>query len=200
MTPYDVRLPLIAAEARVKTCHVYHQWCAMREAGAKFHPLAFSQFTGLELRHIQAITDALEAHDAMPTKRAKTSLVAHRLPEDWTPPDEWIEWASRERRWQPEDTREEAEIFANYWQAKSGQQATKLDWRKTWANWVRNSRRANGDYVPVTGKVSTESRAKFLRDKMALYTRMGRESELEPMRKELAGLEGNVLPFERKAG
>ena len=32
------------------------------------------------------------------------------------------------------------ETFRDYWVAKSGRDATKLDWNATWRNWVRNQR------------------------------------------------------------
>lgn len=199
MSPFDPRLPIIAADAKVRPCHVFYVWHSVREMGRKFHVGACAQFTSLEVKHVEAIVVALEAHDAMPTKGARAvTAKASRLPEDWTIPDEWVEWACNKRRWQPEDVREQALRFANHWQSKSGKDAAKLDWHKTWQNWVIGSHVADGDYVPAAGKVTTESRARFLRDKIALYTRMGRESELEPMRKELAGLDDNVLPFERR--
>lgn len=36
--------------------------------------------------------------------------------------------------------RTEAENFRDYWSAKTGQGATKLDWPATWRQWVRNAR------------------------------------------------------------
>ena len=45
------------------------------------------------------------------------------------------------RRWGRSQAMEEAECFTNYWQAKPGAQARKLDWEKTWRNWVINSNR-----------------------------------------------------------
>lgn len=201
MTPFDIRLPIIAAAARVKPCHVFHQFCAMKEMGASFHVEAFALFTGLEVKHVEAILSALQEHDCLPTKTARTSSVrGTRLPNDWTVPDEWIEWAGNEKHWHPSDAREEAEIFANFWQAKSGAQATKLDWRKTWINWCKNSRRPNGDYVAVTVKQSPAERASFLRRSIALYESMGREDETDAMKRELATIDDNILPFERKVG
>jgi hypothetical protein len=32
--------------------------------------------------------------------------------------------------------RREAERFANFWQSKAGKDATKIDWEKTWRNWM----------------------------------------------------------------
>jgi len=34
------------------------------------------------------------------------------------------------------DGRRETEKFRNYWRAKTGQSATKLDWEATWRNWM----------------------------------------------------------------
>lgn len=191
MTPFDPRLPIIAADARVKTCHVFHCWQAMREMGRKFHRAAFAQFAGLNDSHVIAIQEALERHDALPDKRAPTTTRGARLPDDWTAPDDWIEWAIRERRWSPSEAREEAEIFANYWQARTGQGATKLDWRKTWQNWVRNSRRPNGDYVLSTGNVDPRE---HLERTAALYDRLGRTNEAQEIRRQLAS-SANVIPF-----
>lgn len=189
MTPFDPRLPIIAAQARVKTCHVFHCFHAMREMGKSFHASAFALFAGLEDKHVTAIVEAMADHDALPEKRSKITARAHRLPDDWTAPDDWLSWASDERRWQPADAQQEAEIFANYWQAKSGKDACKLDWRKTWQNWVRNSRRPDGDYrasVPIVSNVEHMERT------AALYEKMGRTTEAAEIRARLAS---NVLPF-----
>jgi len=34
----------------------------------------------------------------------------------------------------------ETEKFINFWVAKSGKDATKLDWNATWRNWILNAR------------------------------------------------------------
>lgn len=194
MNAFDPRLPLIAAAARVKTCHVFHCFAALREMGKAFHAGAFATFAGLEERHVAAILAALEEHDALPEKRA-ASTRGQRLPNDWQAPDEWINWAVNTRHWRPDDAREEAELFANYWQARSGSGAAKLDWKKTWMNWVRNSRRPDGDYVVGTGKPQ-DYRTSTLRT-IALYERMGRTYEAEGLRRDLEQWEAgkNVVPF-----
>lgn len=191
MTPFDPRLPILAAEARVKTCHVFHCWHAMREMGRAFHIDAFAVFAGLEPRHVDAILAALQAHDALPMKRAVVTHRAERLANDFEPPEDWIQWAVDQRRWTPADASEEAEIFANYWQAKSGQAATKLDWRKTWCNWVRNSRRPDGDYRRPMQMVSSRE---HMERTAALYDRMGRTNEAKEIRDSLAA-SANVIPF-----
>jgi len=66
---------------------------------------------------------------------------ATRLPDDFIAPPAWIDWAMSKRRWGRSQAMEEAECFTNYWQAKPGAQARKLDWEKTWRNWVINSNR-----------------------------------------------------------
>ena len=48
----------------------------------------------------------------------------------------------------------EHEKFCNYWHAKSGQQATKVDWPATWRNWIikaaEETPRRNGHPVNAT--------------------------------------------------
>lgn len=58
-----------------------------------------------------------------------------RIPQDWVLPDEWKEWAIE----QGADATLEGDKFYNYWIAKSGQGATKLDWGATWKNWILNN-------------------------------------------------------------
>jgi hypothetical protein len=198
MTPFDPRLPIIAAEARVKTCHVFHCWQAMREAGKSFHIAAFALFAGLSEAHVSAIITALDAHDALPEKRAVATRRALRLGDDWQAPPEWIEWASKERHWNPDEARAEAEIFGNYWQAKGGKDAAKLDWRKTWMNWVRNSRRANGEYN-VGAETSPESFLATMRSALARYQALGKEADIERVQAQIARFErrSNVIPMKR---
>ena len=194
MTPFDPRLPIIAAEARVKTCHVYHCWQAKREMGQRFHVAAFAQFAGLSNEHVLAILLALENHDAMPDKRAPVTRRGSRLPDDWTAPEDWIEWAVEARRWYPDDARAEAEIFANYWQSRAGQGASKLDWKKTWQNWVRNSHRPDGEYRLSTASTGPLDRRATLERTASLYERMGRANEAQEIRRHLAN-DANVIPF-----
>lgn len=66
---------------------------------------------------------------------------ANRLPKTFSVPDDWLEWAVENRGWTYADAAAEAASFVDYWHAKSGRDATKLDWLATWRNWCRNSRR-----------------------------------------------------------
>jgi hypothetical protein len=193
VSPFDPRLPIIATEARVKTCHVYHCWQAMKEMGRQFHAEAFATFAGLEMHHVEAILGAIEAHDALPAGRTGSTR-GTRLPADFTPPQDWLDWASDERGWAPDEVQVEAENFRDFWVAKSGSGAAKLDWKATWRNWVRNSRRPNGEYRRSRGPMV--STAEHLERTAALYERMGRTTEAEDIRRRLAE-SANVLPFNR---
>ena len=62
---------------------------------------------------------------------------AHRLPSDWLPTVEMFTWARKERRDVDPDL--EAAKFRDYWTAKSGKDASKLDWFATWRNWIRSA-------------------------------------------------------------
>jgi hypothetical protein len=54
--------------------------------------------------------------------------------------------------------RHETEKFVNYWRAKSGRDATKLDWPATWRNWMlKAAERVPGNVVAL--RPSTTDRA-----------------------------------------
>ena len=79
-----------------------------------------------------------------------------RLPKGWEPDAELLAWARTER---PDlDARRETEGFRDFWAAKAGADACKMDWRATWRNWMRKARsegpsrqngRANGTRLPA---------------------------------------------------
>lgn len=67
-------------------------------------------------------------------KRAR----ATRLPSDWRPPPDWIGDAVG-LGFSEDEARHEADRFRDFWVAKAGKDACKLDWRATWRNWCRNA-------------------------------------------------------------
>jgi hypothetical protein len=71
-------------------------------------------------------------------KSTRKSARASRLAPDWQPSIEDINYAIgkglTEKR-----INTEAEKFRNYWIAKSGNAASKLDWHATWQNWILNA-------------------------------------------------------------
>jgi hypothetical protein len=58
-----------------------------------------------------------------------------RLPEDWHPSERCIAYAL-DRGMVRDRIAIEAEKFKNYWTAKTGASATKLNWEATWRNWI----------------------------------------------------------------
>ncbi len=65
-----------------------------------------------------------------------------RLSEDWELPEDWRDWALKER---PDLNPDEiAEYFKDYWLSRSGQGASKCDWFRTWKNWIRNQAKPKG--------------------------------------------------------
>jgi len=78
------------------------------------------------------VTGSMEHVDAPPAQRRAT-----RIPDDFMPTREMVTWARDEC---PHvNSKRETEKFNDYWQAKGGKEALKLDWNKTWKNWMRNA-------------------------------------------------------------
>lgn len=64
-----------------------------------------------------------------------------RLPADWKPSPDDVEYCKTER---PELLPSKvAQNFYDYWIAKSGKDATKVNWSATWRSWVRKERTEN---------------------------------------------------------
>lgn len=64
-----------------------------------------------------------------------------RLSPSWALPKAWGEWAIAEfPAWTPEAVRNEASRFRDHWCAKSGKDATKVEWEATWRNWCRGAK------------------------------------------------------------
>lgn len=71
-----------------------------------------------------------------------------RLPEDWVLPNTWGEWALKEQpTWDADHMRKQALNFRDYWTTKP-ENATKLNWERTWQSWVRKS-----DPRPAPGRL-----------------------------------------------
>lgn len=64
---------------------------------------------------------------------------ATRLPQDWQPSDEDVQFCRTERS--DLDPYKTGERFRDYWLGVSGAKGRKLDWPATWRNWVRNEKR-----------------------------------------------------------
>lgn len=200
--PMDYRWVAISRQAGVKTGHAFHCYHAFLEAGAAFDPDVFAEFAGLQRSHIDRICESLKASGFLEkgmSKRARSdnNPKGTRLPNDFVAPPEWIDWACQKRRWSPQEAKEVAEEFCRYWQARSGKEATKLDWYKTWQNRVCAHHKPDGNYS-ANAAPNNEVLAKAYREQIQLYKRTGRDSEIPAIERKLAELEGNVVPFERK--
>lgn len=71
-----------------------------------------------------------------------------RLPSDWVLPAGWGRWAL-EQGHSESTIRLEADKFADFWRAKGGKDAAKLDWEATWRNWMRNAPKARNLGTPA---------------------------------------------------
>lgn len=95
---------------------------------------------------------ASDANAAAPARVAKAPPAPRgkRLDPEWLLPKAWGEWAMAEfPAWTTDRVRREAESFRDFWVAKAGKDAAKLDWQATWRNWCRN---AKPDKPATTGK------------------------------------------------
>lgn len=83
----------------------------------------------------EATPAASPAEPAAPDGKSRNGK---RLPEDWKLPKKWGEWALREfPALSDAEVRAQAAMFADYWHAKPGKDARKLDWEAVWRNWIR---------------------------------------------------------------
>lgn len=184
MGPTDPRLLLLAKEAKVRPHHVFWTWHAIAADPAAFDPAAAALFCQLEQRHIEAIIAALRQNDLMPqpkgrNRRARDAVAAERatrLPPDFQVPLEWIRWAQVERGWTQDVAETVAKTFVNHWLSKGGKDACKVNWERTFHNWITNDRRPNGEYVGRDAPALTpdEKRAR-LAEQAAFRVRVGRE-------------------------
>lgn len=84
-----------------------------------------------------------KANQELITNKPITNTKGSRLPKDWQPPLEYIDFCKKER---PDlDANSVADEFKDYWISVAGAKGVKLDWFATWRNWVRNQR-----FVPKT--------------------------------------------------
>jgi len=69
--------------------------------------------------------------------RARASNRGTRIPGDWFPDEKALLFA--EGKLGSLRAHEEIEKFKDYWQARAGSQALKLDWMATWRTWIRKA-------------------------------------------------------------
>jgi hypothetical protein len=95
---------------------------------------------------------------APPAKRSTPK--GTRLPADWKPSPEDVT-AAAEYGIAGAALTHEADSFRDYWTAKAGKDAVKIDWAATWRNWVRRNRakvNGNGTVHPLRPGQSQQDR------------------------------------------
>lgn len=110
--------------------------------------------------HADSREDVSTPIPSHPTKEKKKTSSSSprkrgtRIPDDFAVTPDMVAWAKQ--RVPNVDGRTETEKFINYWQAKSGRDATKRDWVATWRNWMLTAaERAPGRASP-NGRHSTD--------------------------------------------
>lgn len=106
-------------------------------------------------------SEPIEEKEEAIASSKKPDAKGSRLPPDWELPDDWLTDASglafkANQPTNPQEIRNEADKFRDYWTAKPGAAGRKLDWRGTWRNWFRSyldrrpkPRNAPGSYGPT---------------------------------------------------
>jgi hypothetical protein len=86
---------------------------------------------------------SLNPSTSTPPLKPSSRERAMRLPEDWVLPDDWRAWAENEtqdgRKLDRARIGTEAAKFADFWHAKAGKDAAKVNWLATWRNWIRKA-------------------------------------------------------------
>jgi hypothetical protein len=157
---------------------------------ANFHVDAFASFAGLERKHVDAIIAAVKANKAMPQSAKRETVNGTRMSGDFAMPQDWIDWAMQERSWSPDEAKQEAASFIDYWIGVSGQKGVKADWLATWRNSVRRSHRIGTQKLLQ----SNLSPLEIAQSQLKTAELLGRDYEAGIARRKIAAL-SNVLPF-----
>ena len=80
---------------------------------------------------------------------------ATRIPDDYMPSPDLIE--SMRAECPKVDLEAEHRKFVDYWRAKAGKDATKLDWDATWRNWIRRAKDSNVAQFPARQTASEKA-------------------------------------------
>jgi hypothetical protein len=98
---------------------------------------------------------------------------ASRLPDDWMLPDDWRTYCRENRPDLNADA--VAEDFRDYWRARAGPDAAKLDWAATWRRWVRNQKGATNGNRPNGGKQRLTPAEREAQDRAGILAGLGRD-------------------------
>lgn len=87
----------------------------------------------------------------------------HRLPEDFQVTAEMVTWCRS--NYPNLDGKTETEKFRDYWHAKAGAAARKVDWVRTWKNWIRTAAERQQPRGPGRNRTYVDSRTGALMDR-----------------------------------
>lgn len=192
MVPTDYRWKELAEAAKVRPPHMFFFWHWL--AGG--NPVeAFAAFAQLEARHVENMVVALRSSGLYPEGPASKRRVrvaspsqgiarASRLPPAMQLPDDWLAYAQERRRWDVATTEDVLADFIEHWSNRTDARAAKIDWTKTWQTWVRRDRRPNGTWSP-NGPLTPERHRETTLSTIALYRRMGRDTEADEIERGL---------------
>jgi hypothetical protein len=108
------------------------------------HTRPFANATDIQTDTHTDIQTKKEIEAAPPTAAPRPK--ACRLSDDWNPEPE---------DFPAEQIARELPKFRDFWKAKSGRDATKLDWQATWRNWLRRS----DDFKPARNQAGSGAAA-----------------------------------------
>jgi uncharacterized protein YdaU (DUF1376 family) len=107
---------------------------------------------------------------------------AARLPPEWAPSEADKDWLRSKWPGVTSSTYSgELEKFRNYWLAKSGKDATKVDWSRTWQNWMITAMERTGSR-PASSSTRKPSAAELATDLLAQMEAADRERDAEAER------------------
>jgi hypothetical protein len=126
--------------------------------------------------------------ETLPARPAIAKGRGTRLDADFALPVSWSGWAASRRGWSAAEIADEALLFANYWQSKAGRDGAKLDWFKTWQNWVLVSRRADGSPASAPRQLPREEQVARLEVSADWFERHDRPHDAVDCRARAAGI------------
>lgn len=94
--------------------------------------------------------------EQIPEAKASGKRRATRLDPEWSPDGDDVGYALS-KGLSSDRTRTEAEKFRNYWTAKGGKDAAKLNWSATWQNWILNVIEREGSRNAGSNKTGTDA-------------------------------------------
>lgn len=98
---------------------------------------------------------SIERAEDQRAPKPKAPSKGTRIPKDWQPDIVYAKGKGLSER----EALREAEKFKNYWTAKSGANATKSDWPKTWFNWCIEAAQRLGREPPAPDRQVTAETA-----------------------------------------